>query len=150
MKVDLSEVKYPDRERRAAFFDEVMRRVRELPGVQSAAVAGNLPLTYNGDSMTHWRGRRTRPRRLANDRMSSYRAIGPGYFNTMGIPIVRGRDFTDQDKGDSKDVVVISEKTAQHFWPGQDPIGKRLKPGSSTSKCTMARSDRNCERCPTK
>ena len=51
----------------------------------------------------------------------------------MGIPIVRGRDFTDQDNGDSKDVVIISEKTARQFWPGQDPIGKRLKPGSSTS-----------------
>src|SRR5437773_5559405 len=52
----------------------------------------------------------------------------------MGIPIIRGRDFTDQDKAGSKDVVVISEKTAQHFWPGQDPIGKRLKAGASTSK----------------
>jgi putative ABC transport system permease protein len=51
----------------------------------------------------------------------------------MRIPIIRGHDFTDQDKGDSEDTVVISEKTAQHFWPGQDPIGKRLKPGSSTS-----------------
>jgi len=62
-----------------------------------------------------------------------YRVIGPAYFATMGIPIVRGRDFTDQDKPDSKDGVVISEKTAQHFWPGEDPIGKRLKPGSSAS-----------------
>ena len=62
-----------------------------------------------------------------------FRAIGPGYVGTMGIPIIRGRDFTDQDKADSKDVVVISEKTAQHFWPGQDPIGRRLKPGSSAS-----------------
>src|SRR5262245_51521809 len=52
MKVDLSEVNYPDRDRRAVFFDEVIRRVRALPGVQSAAVANNLPLTYNGDSMT--------------------------------------------------------------------------------------------------
>jgi putative ABC transport system permease protein len=51
----------------------------------------------------------------------------------MGIPMVRGRDFTAQDNGDSKDVVIISEKTAQQFWPGQDPIGKRLKPGLSTS-----------------
>ena len=51
----------------------------------------------------------------------------------MGIPIARGRDFTDQDKGDSKKVVVISEKTAQHYWPGQDPIGKRLKPGATNS-----------------
>jgi putative ABC transport system permease protein len=132
MKVNLSEVKYPDRERRAAFFDEVMRRVRELPGVQSAAVAGNLPLTYNGDSMSiSVEGVPDPPPGQQPDVI--YRAIGPGYFATMSIPIVRGRDFTDQDKGDSKDVVVISEKTAQQFWPGQDPIGKRLKPGSSTS-----------------
>ena len=133
MKLDLSEVKYPDRERRAAFFDEVMRRVRDLPGVRSAAVAGNLPLTYNGDSMTIGvEGVSDPPTDQRPDVI--FRAIGPGYFNTMGIPIVRGRDFTDQDKADSKDLVVISEKTAQHFWPGQDPIGKRLKPGSSTSK----------------
>src|SRR5437764_1157227 len=133
MKVDLSEVKYPDRERRAAFFDEVMRRVRELPAVQSAAVADNLPLTFDGNSMTI--GVEGMPDPPPGQRPDViFRAIGPGYFNTMAIPIVGGRDFTDQDKADSKDVVAISEKTAQHFWPGQDPIGKRLKPGSSTSK----------------
>jgi len=133
MKVDLSEVKYPDRDRRAVFFDEVIRRVRALPGVQSAAVAGNLPLTYNGDSMNiSVEGVPDPPPDQRSDVI--FRAIGPGYVGTMGIPIIRGRDFTDQDKADSKDVVVISEKTAQHFWPGQDPIGRRLKPGSSTSK----------------
>jgi putative ABC transport system permease protein len=132
MKVDLSEVKYPDRERRAAFFDEVIRRVRALPGVQSAAVAGNLPLTYNGDSMNiSVEGVPDPPPDQRPDVI--FRAIGPGYFGTMGISIIRGRDFTDQDKADSKNVVVISEKTAQDFWPGQDPIGRRLKPGSSTS-----------------
>jgi predicted permease len=132
MKVDLSEVKYPDRDRRAAFFDEVIRRVRSLPGVQSAAVANNLPLTYNGDSMNISVEAIPDP---PPDQQPDviYRVIGPDYFSTMGIPIVRGRDFTDEDKGDSKDVVVISEKTAQHYWQGQDPIGKRLKPGSSTS-----------------
>lgn len=132
MKVNLSDVKYPDRERRAAFFDEVMRRVRELPGVQSAAVASNLPLTYNGDSMSiSVEGVPDPPPDQQPDVI--YRAIGSGYFATMGIPIVRGRDLTDQDNGGSKDVVIISEKTAQQFWPGQDPIGKRLKPGLSTS-----------------
>ena len=132
MKVDLSEVKYPDRERRAAFFDEVIRRVRALPGVQSAAVAGNLPLTYNGDSMNiSVEGVPDPPPDQRPDVI--FRAIGPGYFGTMGISIIRGRDFTDQDKADSKNVVVISEKTAQHFWHGQDSIGRRLKPGSSTS-----------------
>ena len=132
MKVNLSDVKYPDRERRAAFFDEVMRRVRELPGMQSAAVAGNLPLTYNGDSMSITvEGVPDPPPDQQSDVI--YRAIGPGYFATMGIPMVRGRDFTDQDSGESNDVVIISEKTAEQFWPGQDPIGKRLKPGLSTS-----------------
>ncbi len=132
MKVDLSEVKYPDRERRAVFFDEVIQRVRALPGVQSAAVAGNLPLTYNGDSMNiSVEGVPDPPPDQRPDVI--FRATGPGYFGTMAIPIIRGRDFTDQDKADSKNVVVISEKTAQHFWPGQDPIGRRLKPGSSTS-----------------
>ncbi len=86
MKVDLSEVKYPDRDRRAAFFDEVIRRVRALPGVGSAAVAGNLPLTYNGDSMN-----------------------------------ISVEELPDPPPDQ------------QHFWPGQEPIGKRLKPGSSTS-----------------
>src|SRR5213595_1390573 len=132
MKVDLSEVKYPDRDRRAAFFDEVIRRVRALPGVGSAAVAGNLPLTYNGDSMNI--SVEELPDPPPDQRPDViYRAIGPGYFGSMGIPIIRGRDFTNHDKGDSTNVVVISEKTAQHFWPGQEPIGKRLKPGSSTS-----------------
>jgi predicted permease len=132
MKVDLSELKYPDGERRAVFFDEVLRRIRVLPGVQSAAVAGNLPFTYNGDSAT-----------IAVEGVPDpppdqwpnviYRAIGPGYFSTMGIPMIRGRDVTDEDKADSRKVVVISEKTAQHYWPGQDPIGKRLKTGDTNS-----------------
>ncbi len=132
MKVDLSELRYPDGERRSVFFDEVLRRIRALPGVQSVAVAGNLPFTYNGDSMSiAVEGIPDPPPGQWPDVI--YRAIGPGYFSTMGIPMIRGRDFTDQDKADSKNVVVISEKTAQHYWPGEDPIGKRLNPGATTS-----------------
>jgi len=133
MKVDLSELKYPDGQRRSVFFDEVLRRIRALPGVQSVAVAGNLPFTYNGDSASiAVEGIPDPPPGQWPDVI--YRAIGPGYFGTMGIPVIRGRDFADQDKADSKKVVVISEKTAQHYWPGQDPIGKRLKTGATTSR----------------
>jgi len=132
MKVDLSGLKYPDGERRSVFFDGVLRRIRALPGVQSVAVAGNLPLTYNGDSCTiAVEGIPDPPPSQWPDVI--YRAIGPGYFTTMGIPLIRGRDFTDQDRANSKNVVVISEKTAHHYWPGQDPIGKRLKPGATAS-----------------
>src|SRR5438094_1550551 len=132
MKVDLSELRYPDGERRSVFFDEVLFRIRALPGVQSVAVAGNLPFTYNGDSASiAVEGIPDPPPGQWPDVI--YRAIGPGYFGTMGIPVIRGRDFADQDKADSKNVVVIIEKTAQHYWPEQDPIGKRLKTGATTS-----------------
>ncbi len=131
MKIPLPEVKYPDKERRTRFYAEVTRRVQALPGVQSVAVAGNLPLTYDGDSMPIGvEGVVDPPPDQRPDVV--LRVVGPGYFRTMGIPLVQGRDFTEQDNADSANVVVISEKTARHFWPGQNPIGKRLKPGSST------------------
>src|SRR5438270_3380443 len=133
LNVDLSEVKYPDNARRTAFFDEVVRRVQALPGARSVAVAGNLPFTYNGDSMGIAVEGLPDP---APDQWPDviYRAVGPGYFNTMGIPLVRGRDFSDQDTLDSTMTVMVSEKTAKHYWPNDDPIGKRLKGGSTTSE----------------
>jgi len=131
-KIDLPELKYPDKEHRIPFLDEVLRRVNTLPGVESAALAGNLPLTYNGDSM--YIAVEGIPDPPTDQQMDViYRAIGPGYFSAMGIPLVRGRDFTDQDTTETGYTVVVSEKLAQHFWPGQDPIGKRLKPGSTAS-----------------
>ncbi len=132
LNIDLSEVRYPDNARRTAFFDEVVRRVRVLPGVQSVAVAGNLPLTYKGDSMAI--GVEGIPDPPPGEQLDViYRAIGEGYFNTMGIPLVRGRDFSHQDTLDNAMTVVVSEKTAQHYWPHADPLGKRLKAGSTTS-----------------
>lgn len=132
LNVDLSEVKYPDSQRRTTFFAEVTRRVQTLPGVQSVAVAGNLPFTYNGDStFIAVEGVPDPPVDQWPDVI--YRTVGPGYFATMGIPLVRGRDFKDQDTLDTTPVVVISEKTAKHYWPNEDPIGKRLKPGATTN-----------------
>ena len=131
MKVVLSETKYPDKERRAPFFRELIRRVQTLPGVQSVAVASNLPLTYSGDSMPIGIEGRADP---PPDQMPDVilRVVSPGYFSTMGIPLVQGRDFTEQDKPDAVRVAVITEKTARHFWPGENPIGKRFKPGLVT------------------
>src|SRR5205085_5985274 len=133
MNLNLSEVKYPDNARRTAFFDEVMRRVQPLPGVQSVAVAGNLPFTYTGDSMgIAVEGIPDPPPDQWPDVI--WRTVGPGYFNTMRIPLVRGREFKDGDTLDTTLAVVVSEKTAKHYWPNQDPIGKRLKPGATTGE----------------
>jgi putative ABC transport system permease protein len=132
-KIELSESKYPDKERRAPFYNELLRRVSTLPGVESAAVAGYLPFTYNGLSMPIGvEGRADPPPDQRPDVV--LRVVGPGYFNTMGIKFVQGRDFSEQDKTDTVQTVVISEKTARHYWPGENPIGKRLKPGLTTSE----------------
>jgi predicted permease len=133
MKVELSEVKYPDKERRAAFFDELRRRTQNLPGIESVAVGNNLPFTYNGDSLLiAVEGIPDPPPSQWPDVV--LRVISPNYFQTLGIPIVAGRDFTEQDNVQGRLVVVVTEKTARHYWPGQNPIGKRLKLGTTTSK----------------
>ena len=133
LNIDLSETKYPDNPKRVAFFDDVVRRVQALPGARSVAVAGNLPFTYNGDSMPIGvEGIPDPPPDQHPDVV--YRAVGPGYFGTMGIPLIRGRDFNDQDSLDANLVVVVSEKTAKHYWPDSDPIGKRLKNGTTTAE----------------
>src|SRR4029079_12715922 len=81
LNVDLSEVKYPDTQRRTAFFDEIVRRVQALPGVRSVAVAGNLPFTYNGDSMSIGvEGIPDPPPDQSPDVI--WRTIGPNYFST--------------------------------------------------------------------
>jgi putative ABC transport system permease protein len=132
-KIDLSELKYPDRAHRIPFLDEVLRRIRALPGVESAALAGNLPLTYDGDST--YIGVEGIPDPPPDQQMDViYRAVGPGYFHTMQIPLLQGRDFDDRDTtAENTYKVVVSEKLAQHFWPGKNPIGKRLKTGPTTS-----------------
>jgi putative ABC transport system permease protein len=133
MKIELPEVKYADRARRSTFYRELIRRVEALPGVKSAAVATNLPLTYNGDSiLIGIEGRPDPPPDQRPDVVT--RVISPHYFATMGIQLLQGREFTERDKADSPGVVVISERTARHFWPGESPIGKRLKPGSSGNR----------------
>lgn len=133
VSIDLPQVKYPDTARRVAFFDEVVRRVQSLPGVRSVAIAGNLPFTYDGDStVIAVEGIPDPPMDQWPDVV--FRVAGPGYFSSMEIPLVSGRDFTDQDTLNSLDAVIVSEKTAKHYWPNENPIGKRLKLGATTDK----------------
>jgi putative ABC transport system permease protein len=132
MKIVLPPTRYPDKERRSLFYDELLRRVETLPGVASAAVATNLPLTSNGDSLGIAIEGRADP---APDRMPIVitRVVSPGYFKTMSIPLIEGRVFTEGDKADSPPAVVISETTARRFWPGENSLGKQIKVGYSGS-----------------
>jgi putative ABC transport system permease protein len=128
MRIVLPEVRYPDRKARAPFYDELIRRVEALPGVTSAAVVTDVPLTNSGNSVGVSIEGRADP---APDRVPIVitRMISSHYFKTMAISLLKGREITETDKVESPPVVVISETTARLFWPSEDPLGKRIKVG---------------------
>ncbi len=134
MKIVLPEPRYADKEQRGVFYRELIRRVETLPGVSSAAVATNLPLTESGNSVGVSIEGHADP---APDRVPIVitRIISPRYFETMGIPLLKGRAFTEEDKSESESpsVIVVSETTARSFWPGEDALGKHIKVGSPSN-----------------
>jgi predicted permease len=128
MKIVLPEPKYEEPERRATFYTDLIQRVQSLPGVRSAAVTTNLPLYRQGNSISiSIEGRPEPP--PGQELIVVTRIISPGYFDTMSIPLLNGRPFTEQDTPTNPNVVVISETMARRFWPGEDAIGKRLAAG---------------------
>ena len=111
-------------ERGAVFHDRVMERLRAVPGVQNAAIAQNPPLAGGLLRSVLMEGADT----TTKDRvLVQVNTVSLGYFQTMGIPVLRGRDFTAADGAMSPSVVVVNETMAQQFWKGEDPIGKRFK-----------------------
>ncbi|HET6851494.1 MAG TPA: ABC transporter permease [Pyrinomonadaceae bacterium] len=125
MKIVLPEPKYAKFQQRAAFYTNLLQRVQSLAGVRSAAVTTNLPLYRQGNSTSiNIEGRPAPP--PGQELIVVTRIISPGYFDTMSIPVLKGRPLTDQDMETSPTAVVISETMARRFWPGEDPVGKRI------------------------
>jgi putative ABC transport system permease protein len=132
MKVELPYPKYEQAQRRNEFFNNVVQRVQSIAGVRSAAVTVNLPLYRQGNSISIQIAGRPEPP-PGQEPIIVTRMISPGYFETMGIPLVSGRQLTDHDTEKSPNVVVISETMARRYWPGEDAIGKRIAAGRVTS-----------------
>jgi predicted permease len=128
MSVTLPPLKYPDHARREAFYTELIDRVGALPGVKSAAVASQIPLIKQGDSVGVVFEGRPLPE-PGKENIVATRVVSPRYFETMGIRLLRGRVFNNQDRIGSPVVAVISDSMARRYWPGEDPVGKRLCPG---------------------
>jgi putative ABC transport system permease protein len=134
MQVQLPMLKYPEHARRSAFYTELLSRVEGLPGVKSAAVTTNLPLYRQGNSIGIGIEGRPDPAPGQGKRPTVVtRVISPQYFSTMGIQLLQGRALAAQDRVDSPAVAVINETMARRFWPGEDPLGKRITPGASNS-----------------
>jgi putative ABC transport system permease protein len=127
--VTLPEIKY-DAERQSQFFVDLKSRLEATPGVQSASTISPLPL--NGDRFVISFEIEGRPMAPKDHPSAEFFTTGVGYFRTMGIPIIKGRDFDDRDKHGSTPVVIVSETFARQIFPNEDPIGKRIRPGIST------------------
>jgi putative ABC transport system permease protein len=127
MKVPLEGPQYNDEPRQVEFFQQLLARIEALPGVEAASVTRGVP-------MYGWAGwsfvTADHPNPPAGEIPdANYVVIGPHYFRTMGIPLRLGRPFSDGDTPTAERVVIVSESLAHKHWPGEDPIGKRLKVG---------------------
>jgi predicted permease len=132
LRTVLPGAKYPGREQRRAFYDEVLRRVEDLPGVESVGIISFIPLSFSGMNFAFTVEGRT-PVSDMKLPLAVYRVISPDYFSTMRIPILRGRSFDQHDTADAPSVVVINRSLAEQYWPGEEAVGKRLKVGPADS-----------------
>jgi putative ABC transport system permease protein len=128
MDLSLTDARYPTPQQKSEFFSQVLRRVESLPGVRSAALADSLPLSpYQGFLMMSPNGLPPRAALSSSTTvMVSRLEVSPGYFYTLGIPVLKGRTFTDHDDEQALKVAVVNEVVARRFWPTEDPIGKQL------------------------
>jgi putative ABC transport system permease protein len=125
MQVNLPVTKYSEERQIASFYEQVLSRIEKLPGVQSAGASTIIPLmdrkfvrriTIDG-----------RPPASPDERLSAnHRSISPNYLQTMGIPLIQGRNFTDQDRDTSQPVIIINESMRRRYWPSEDPLGKHI------------------------
>jgi putative ABC transport system permease protein len=124
VSISLPGKKYPEEEQNAAFFTQLTERVSTLPGVVAVGVAQVLPIQSDYVLGFNIQGRP--PDAPGDEPSTNYYAVSPGYFKAMGIPLLRGRLFTEQDKKDAPRVAVINETMAKKFFPNEDPIGKGI------------------------
>jgi predicted permease len=132
MRISLPENKYAKPEQTRAFYRELLDRVRQLPGVDAAGGASGLPLAGTG-----WSGTTTIDTQAVPEKETTpeadQRPVFPGYFEAMGIPLVRGRYFDERDTETSAMVAIVDETLAKTYWPHQDAIGQRIKQGDRQS-----------------
>jgi len=132
MRMVLPMPKYLKAETRRAFYDEMLRKVADLPGVESAGVITFLPLSFNGMNFSFSVEGRPSPSDMKLP-FALFRVVSPDYFRAMGIPLQRGRFFDTRDSAGTQPAVLINRGFAEQYWPGEEAVGKRLKVGPADS-----------------
>jgi putative ABC transport system permease protein len=136
LRITLPPLRYDTDQKRAVFYEDLIRGVEALPGVQSGVAAMVLPMTPQPG--TPVQNAAQAPLRLNERPIEAIWGVMPGFFRTFEIPMKRGRDFDAQDREDSERVTVIDESLARQFWPayprGLDPVGQRVFIGGINPK----------------
>jgi putative ABC transport system permease protein len=115
--------RYQTQVQRADYWEQLLQALRQVPGIDGAGAISRLPLLPGNSTRSI-----TLPDRAAAPAQSAhYRTASPGYFQTMGIPLVRGRSFEDADRENRPRVAIASSAAATRFWPGRDPVGQRFQ-----------------------
>jgi putative ABC transport system permease protein len=131
MQMSLPVDRYPEDWQRRNFTGQLIRQVKGLPSVELAAVVTPLPLSGEGRQTPFTvEGRAVLSKESP---LADLASVSTDYFDVLGIPLVRGRFFTEQDKEDGAQVAIIDETMARRFWPNEDPVGKRLSMGPADS-----------------
>ena len=123
MNISLPPARY-DKNRQVLFFDDLLRRVRALPGVRSATLDSALPLNPSRFSPALPEGQPEVP--LAQRPLFNIQTMSPGYVETLRIPLLRGREFTDRDGAQDPKVIMVNEAAARRYWPNQNAVGKHI------------------------
>ncbi|MEM7585457.1 MAG: ABC transporter permease [Acidobacteriota bacterium] len=130
-RIDLPWKKYPsESEETVVFFDELLARLDALPSVEGAAINNNLPLAggeVRSASEILLIGQSAED--ASRNPFVNQKRVSASYFEVMGIRLERGRLFADTDRGDDRDVAIVSQELAERLWPGRDPLGQQLKVG---------------------
>ena len=137
-RFELPWARYNNRDKINTFAKALLDKVRGLPGVQNAAVSSNGPL-MGGWQTGFWREENPRPQ--PSDMLNSdLEVVGGDYFSTLKVPLLRGRAFNERDTRDSPRVIIIDQAMAEQYFPGENPIGKRLgvDPGNDNENYVMS------------
>lgn len=128
MKITLPDARYPEAPEVVGYFQRVLQRVNGLSGVSGAGLVSNLPLSgANSSHGISFEGKQLPAGEVAHE--VDFRSVSPGYFEAMRIPVAQGRAFRAADDAQSAPVVIVDELLAERFWPGESPVGRRLKMG---------------------
>jgi predicted permease len=133
LEIELPEPTYKADQQQRIFQQQLLQKIRTIPGVVNAATVDNLPFSGNAfNSSFMIEGRPIPP--VTERPRAYYRVVSPDYFSTMGIQLIRGNQFTDRDTADVPGVAIINDVAARKFWPGEEPLGKKIKRGRPESK----------------